>query len=351
MRSTIYLGFLAALRLTAADQVGYFNSDDCADPSGFASCYEDADEWYADCINENCLGLGKDCHDACEYARQGAYTRCAATSCWNMVYSCEYQQQASDYVTSAIDPDLDSIPFWPAPDKAAGRCSCPIGDVTTAQVLMNEGIESCGDYADPFSLSADQIESIGMGCLCCGWSGWLSSLDSFCPRLNPAELGLDGLEQFVQDNVPGFDWSTCQQWLDQYDCVADFGYPASIQTYYGPGNIPEGGTETLSNIGALTTPVSETVTFTIGSQLFPVTAVSTDASVPTGSSDSNDSSDNDDSSSNEASQTTADSSQETSVDQTTEAGPAPTDAAIHQVAVSKSLLALVAVILGVIYIL
>ncbi|KAL4899361.1 hypothetical protein BDW74DRAFT_115674 [Aspergillus multicolor] len=352
MRSTIYLLSLAALRLTVAEQVGYFNSDDCADPSGFASCYDDADEWYADCINENCEGLGVDCHNACEYARQGAYTRCAASSCWNKVYSCEYQQQASDYVSSAVNPDTENIPFWPAPDNAAGRCSCPIGKVTTAQVLLNEGMESCGDLADPFNQTPDEIESIGMGCLCCGWSSWLSTLDSFCPRLDPAELGMDGLEQFVQDNVAGFDWSTCQQWLNQYDCAADFGFPANIETYYGPGNIPEGGSETLSNIGALTTPVSETVTFTIGTQLFPVTAVSTDASVPTGSSDNDDSSDSTSTTSSDgASQTTADGSEETSADQTTDAGPTPTDAGVHAVAISKSLLALVIAILGVTYVL
>ncbi|KAL4974674.1 hypothetical protein BDW66DRAFT_81877 [Aspergillus desertorum] len=114
----------------------------------------------------------------------------------------------------------------------------------------------------------------------------LSSLDSFCPQLDPAELEMDNAEQFVAENITSIDWGNCQQWLSQYDCAADFGYPSNIKAYYGPGDVPEGGTETLHNIGALTTPVSETVTFTVGNELYPVTAVSTDAHVPTSSSES-----------------------------------------------------------------
>ncbi|KAL5050912.1 hypothetical protein BDW71DRAFT_80225 [Aspergillus fruticulosus] len=345
MRSVVYLSTLAAFQLAAADQVGYFEANDCADPSGFASCYDDADEWWADCINENCEGQNIDCHNACECARQGAYTRCAAVSCWNMVYSCEYQLQVTDQINSCVNPNLDGIPFWPAPDNAAGRCSCSIGDLTTAQVLASEVLASCGDGVDPFTQSPDEIKSYGMGCLCCGWSGWLSSLDSFCPQLDPAELEMDNIEQFVAENITGVDWRNCQQWLSQYDCAAEFGYPSNIKAYYGPGDIPSGGTETLHNIGALTTPVSETITFTIGNDLYPVTAVSKDAHVPTSSSES------DDTNNSHSTGSTADKSEESSADQTTEGGATPTDAAAHQAVVSKISLAFVVAILGLIYIL
>ncbi|KAL2819305.1 hypothetical protein BDW59DRAFT_122798 [Aspergillus cavernicola] len=347
MRLYSYLFVFAAMPVSLADQVGYFDSNSCADPSGFVSCYEDTDEWYADCINNNCEGLNSDCYDACECVRQGAYTRCAAGSCWNMVYSCEYQVQGSDNINSCRNPDLDQVPFWPAPDNADGRCSCSVGKVTTAQVLTNEVIAQCGDSADPFSQSPEEIESYGMACLCCGLSGLLSSLDAFCPRLDPAELEMDGLEQFLIDSLPSVEWAQCDQYMTGYDCAADFGYPSNIQTYYGPGEIPEGGTETLRNIGALTSPVSATVTFTGGGYTSAVTATSTDGAVPTGSDDSDDSSESSESSDTDSDNTQTDSDNE----QTTGAGDTPGDMAVHQMAISPILLASVAAILGVVYIL
>ncbi|KAL5341363.1 hypothetical protein BJX70DRAFT_358605 [Aspergillus crustosus] len=60
-----YLLCLVAVPLAVAEQVGYFDSEDCADPSGFASCYSDTDSAYNDCINDNCEGLNSDCHNAC----------------------------------------------------------------------------------------------------------------------------------------------------------------------------------------------------------------------------------------------------------------------------------------------
>ncbi|KAL4933003.1 uncharacterized protein BDV17DRAFT_252593 [Aspergillus undulatus] len=360
MRFTSPLYLLPLAALTAAKQVGYFNSDDCADPSGFESCYDDADSWWADCVNETCEGQNIDCINTCEYARQGTYTRCAAAHCWNMVYSCEYQLQASDSVNSGINPDLERAPYFPAPDNAAGRCSCNIGHLTEAQVIVNEVIAQCGDLVDPFSQTSDEIESIGNGCLCCGMSGLLSALAATCPKLDPAKLEMDDFEQLLTDNMAGIDWTTCQEWLNQYDCAADFGYPSAIETYYGPGNIPEGGPETLYNIGALTTPVSATVTFTVGSELFPVTAVSTDADVPTGSAtgsssssgngneeSGNGSSNSDSDGGNES----GDNAQSDSDDQATGSGDIPEDVAAHQVAMSSTLFMFVAATLGVAYIL
>lgn len=206
--------------------------------------------------------------------------------------------QATDNINSCLNPDLDDIPFWPAPDNADGRCSCPIGRVTTAQVLSNQVIAQCGNNADPFSQTPEEIEAYGMACLCCGVSGFLSryrrpsptcsilliatSLPSICPKLNPAELSMDVLEDVIIENMPAPKWTECGQWMSGYDC-ADFGLPSDIRTFYAPGQVPEGGTETLNNIGSLQTPASDVVTFTIGGDLFPVTAVSTNIPVPTGS--------------------------------------------------------------------
>jgi hypothetical protein len=193
MRSNLYILALAAARLAVAKQVGYFQAENCAAPSDFESCYSDADEWLSDCINENCDALGVDCHNACECAKQEAYTRCATSFCWNMVradkglnacylangnrlqvYSCEYQLQVSDVMSSCLNPDVNSIPFWPPPENANGRCNCNIGKISRAQVIVNEAVGSCDDFVDAFNMTPDQIEIIGNACLCCGLSGLLS---------------------------------------------------------------------------------------------------------------------------------------------------------------------------------
>ncbi|KAL2862785.1 uncharacterized protein BJX67DRAFT_289406 [Aspergillus lucknowensis] len=339
MRSNLPIFALAAAQLAVAKQVGYFQSESCAAPSDFESCYDEADEGLADCINENCDALGVDCHNACECAKQVAYTQCAVSYCWNMVHSCEYQLQVGDQVNSCLNPDLDAIPFWPPPDHANGRCNCKIGEIIKAQVLVNEVLEGCSDLVDPFAQSIDQMQAIGNACLCCGVTGFLSPFYSFCPRLAPAELGLQGAESVLGQGIPDFEWTQCGSWMSGYDCAGDFGFPASVETYYGPGEFPKDGTETLRNIGALTTPASPTATFIVGNEQVLVTAVSTDAAVPTGASDiaettnGSDSSDSSDSSdtSDDSSQSGSDDEQGANNDQT------PKDLAIRQAGISPKL--------------
>ncbi|KAL3490696.1 hypothetical protein BJX62DRAFT_237813 [Aspergillus germanicus] len=354
MRSNLYIFALAAARLAVANQVGYFQAENCAAPSDFESCYGDADEWLSDCINENCDALGVDCHNACECARQEAYTRCATSFCWNMVYSCEYQLQVSDVMSSCLNPDVNSIPFWPPPQYANGRCNCNIGKISRAQVIVNEAVGSCDDFVDAFTMTPDQIESIGNACLCCGLSGFLSPFYSFCPKLDPAELELEGFESAMDELLPNLKWTQCSSWMNGYDCAADFGYPSDVETYFGPGEFPADGTETLRNIGALTTPVSATATFVIAGEDVYVTAVSTDAAVPTGSSDSDDtdessdSSDSNNSSNNiDSSDSSSDSSQSGSDDeQQSNSDETPEDAAVRGMGISAMLAGFAVAIAG-----
>ncbi|KAE8311918.1 hypothetical protein BDV41DRAFT_565475 [Aspergillus transmontanensis] len=100
------LGWLAAIATTAvAKEVGYFQSSDCVDSSGFESCYQDADQRFASCVSNNCAGgskgcvescggnpecvqskcpnLGIDCINVCDCVKNTEYIQCAATSCWN----------------------------------------------------------------------------------------------------------------------------------------------------------------------------------------------------------------------------------------------------------------------------
>ncbi|KAA8642612.1 hypothetical protein EYZ11_010111 [Aspergillus tanneri] len=108
---------------------------------------------------------------------------------------------------------------------------------------------------------------------------------------------MDTLEELVIAYMPVPDRTQCGQWISKYDC-ANFGFPPDIQTFYVPAQFPQGSAETLRNIGALTTPVSDVVTFIIGGDLILVTAVSTDSSVPTGASESSGSGYNNSSSEN-----------------------------------------------------
>ncbi|KAL4779079.1 hypothetical protein BJX76DRAFT_365552 [Aspergillus varians] len=279
---------LAVARLALAAEVGYFDSKTCADPSGLESCYEDTDSSWADCINDNCDGLGVDCHNVCECIRQEAYLNCAASSCWNKVYSCEYQSTASDLIGACLNPPINSIPFFPPPDNAPGGCSCNIGTISIDTYLASANLEDCNAENIEGMTDEDELASYAYGCMCCSYSTFLSSLPNTCPTLDPSELELDNLEQIFR-NVSGSDWDDCAQYLEQYDCAKTFGYPDHIETYYGPGEIPTGGTETLHNTaGSITSPVSgATFTWTSGT-VENVVTVSSVGAVPTGGGDDDD---------------------------------------------------------------
>ncbi|PTU19709.1 hypothetical protein P175DRAFT_0462900 [Aspergillus ochraceoroseus IBT 24754] len=286
LNSYIAVG-LAALRLTIAAQVGYFDSETCADPSGFASCYHDADSLAADCTNCSRLSvddsghaIDDDCGDGCECVRQSRYVDCAVSSCWNKVYSCEYQLQVGDLILHCGDPPLETIPFWPPPDNADGGCSCNYGRVTYAWALAEKVFVRCTH--NPPGQSLDDQQAYEYGCVCCGYSAGLSRLPDICPGQDRHEVGIDKLEQVFNDVRP--QWTQCGPHLSSWDCVADFGYPDSIKTYYKPENLPS-GTETLHNTGTLTTPVSATVSWAFGSVTQVVTVTSKDAAVSTNTTD------------------------------------------------------------------
>jgi hypothetical protein len=145
--------------------------------------------------------------------------------------------------------------------------------------------------------------------------------------------------------------------MNGYDCAADFGYPADVETYFGPGEFPADGTETLRNIGALTTPVSPTATFVIAGEEVYITAVSTDAAVPTGSSDSDDTDENSDSSNsndsndssdtNHSSDSSSDNSQSGADDEPeSNSDETPEDAAVRGMGVSAMLAGFAVAIAG-----
>lgn len=85
-------GFAAVVSLLAtavsAKDVGYYDSKQCIDPSGFEKCYESAEQSWTDCVNSNCDGSNDvNCNNACRCVQALNQIDCAGQSCWNQVGS------------------------------------------------------------------------------------------------------------------------------------------------------------------------------------------------------------------------------------------------------------------------
>ncbi|KAI9372219.1 hypothetical protein BJX61DRAFT_508189 [Aspergillus egyptiacus] len=352
MRFTSFVAAVAALPVAAlAVQVGDFDSESCAAPDEFISCYEDADAWYEECTERTCNARDYECLKDCRCGLEGEHTRCAATFCWNMAYSCEYQLQTYTAVNSACyDAGPLSIPFWPPPDNADGGCSCNIGELGTAMERGSQTMQQCIADADLFTNIPAELEPDTHACICCGISSTLSVIPEICPGLDPDVVFGGDIEELLSEGAAGIAWTQCGEFLEKYDCVADFGYPSNIETYYGPGALPS-GTETFGNVGTLTTPPSATETYTMGSNTFTVNPVLSNDAVPTGSAESaesNESSNTNDSDNDSSDSGTGD--DESEVGSGNEEIEPPQDGAI-QLAVDPMLTLAVAALLGVAYVL
>ncbi|KAE8352409.1 hypothetical protein BDV28DRAFT_161842 [Aspergillus coremiiformis] len=289
--------------MTGAKQVGYYQSSDCVDAAGFETCYDKADEGFATCVNKNCAGgskecadscggnmtcmqakcpnLGIDCIHVCECIRNTHYIECAATSCWNQVYSCEYQQTASDLLDTCINTDIDAIPFFPAPENAPGGCSCNLGRIAKVQVLADEKLNECVHNMTEMNRQGayKQTKIYGDICVCCGQSSIISSIWDLCPKTIPSLLGADA---WYDGLLAHSHWDECGLRLEDVNCAADLGYSNETQFHTG-GKFPPNGTETLYNTGGvISTPVSgNTFTWTFHNLAHPITAAATNKAVPT----------------------------------------------------------------------
>ncbi|KAF8846777.1 hypothetical protein BDZ45DRAFT_608431 [Acephala macrosclerotiorum] len=261
MASKALLFGLAAVLSVRATDVGHYNSTSCIDPGGFSSCYGDADSSYADCVNSNCKDQNIDCINACECVRSTKYIDCAATRCWNQVYSCEYQLTVSDFINFCVNPDLNNIPFWPPPDNAPGGCSCPIGKVQMSILSDVDHLEVCTNNKTNLNelLSVDDITNYGEACLCCYQSGILSAIYDICPSTIPSLLGAD---TYFASLFTGTDWEFCDPYLKAYNCTTELGFssPAGNTTnFYSPEEFPTNGSLSLFDTrgeGEIKTPVS-----------------------------------------------------------------------------------------------
>ncbi|KAJ5166275.1 uncharacterized protein N7482_005056 [Penicillium canariense] len=303
LKSRFLLSLAAFSSLAVADTAGYFdNTSFCVDSKGFEKCYEKVKTSYENCISSNCSGgskscydscdgdtscmgthcpnLGIDCINACGCVRATDQIDCAASSCWNQVYSCEYQQTAEDVIKLCINFDADQIPYWPPPDDAIGGCSCNIAKADRKELLISAQLTECTNNMtnlDQLS-TTDEITVYEQACMCCAQSAIVSAIWGTCPNTKPSLIGADDwYSMFLGPNH----WDECEEYLAAYDCDRDLGYAAEsagdTHTFYKPNNIPKNGTESLFNTGsALTSPVSgATFTWTEGTLLHGITAAPT----------------------------------------------------------------------------
>ncbi|KAJ5778814.1 hypothetical protein N7457_006534 [Penicillium paradoxum] len=304
------LALLAAVPLSLAKEGGYFESSSCADPKGFAKCYEQVDVDYLECVNNNCAGrspscyescgasiscmnqqspgLGIDCINACEFERSAYQIDCAGQSFWNQVYSSEYQTTVLQLLDVCTDPNRDGLPFWPPSDGASDSCSCNIAQIEMKEHLIINQLHRCrGNMTNLEKLSdTSAMTDYAQACLCCGYSTIISAMWDTCPSTKSSLLGAD--EWFAGLLKPDH-WGECGPYLEAYNRADDFGVgradASGISNFYGPNSMPINGTKAISNReGIVSQPVSgDTFTWTFGPSsravIHSVTVSSADATV------------------------------------------------------------------------
>ncbi|KAJ5936381.1 hypothetical protein N7454_005016 [Penicillium verhagenii] len=249
----------------------------CAASSVYSSCNLDVANKWNSCIN-GCNGDGN-CTVDCGCTAHQEYINCMAHSCWNQVYSCEYQLFVQQYFAicpSAIEP----IPFWPAPTDAPNRCSCDLGKVLQSTLsarndqiscILNVTDQTVNDVTNAVTNLGDlssisNIAKTATECACCGSSASLSAAWQVCPDTVPRLAGADLWDIFfpsdypnLYTSIPDFAWASCDSTLSSANCQ-DIGFTDPSDKFYQPGNFPSNGSSTLSNVGGtVSAPPSGTV--------------------------------------------------------------------------------------------
>ncbi|OJJ46275.1 hypothetical protein ASPZODRAFT_41516, partial [Penicilliopsis zonata CBS 506.65] len=262
LTSMLFATFLtiSALAWQAHAQTN-ITADVCADPTAYTTCNGDVATQAATCIDA--------CDDydicvlACGCVMYQEYINCMASTCWNQVYTCEYQKFITEYF-DYCDLATVPIPFWPAPNDAPNRCSCNLGLIyETALGFVAEETDCLSnatslDLTDPEKASEEDL-----ACNCCAVSGGLSAIYEICPDTIPALAGANEWLSIATGYGYATDWSSCGTSMDEFNCMADLGFKAPSEnstTFYQPGDFPANGTHSLSNVGgAVTAPPSGSV--------------------------------------------------------------------------------------------
>ncbi|KAJ3496714.1 hypothetical protein NLG97_g2453 [Lecanicillium saksenae] len=274
-----------SLSAAAADSQEYsdvLSPNTCMDQKGYESCLSDAAEGESDCIQSHCQDKNADCYNICSCNKGRQQIQCAATHCWNRVYTCEYENTMLTAMEDCSDPHLETmknIPLLIAPDNAPQQCSCNIGKLSAA---INADLE---DYAskqcvDVVHHGADAPADVPRACQCCIMSHIFSAYSNICPDTQPNLLGRDIMAKALLGTNDVWN-NKCETVMAKYPCGADglgFKIPGGEGKLFSPNEIPVDGTKTLSNApGTITSPVSATITWSQDHQVVSFTVASADA--------------------------------------------------------------------------
>ncbi|KAJ5082038.1 hypothetical protein N7532_011081 [Penicillium argentinense] len=267
----------------------------CASSDDYTTCNRNVANKWGDCVRD-CSGNGN-CIVDCGCTAHQEYINCMAQSCWNQVYSCEYQLFVQQYFAvcpSATEP----IPFWPAPNNAPNRCSCDLGKVLQTTLSARKEQISCiqnvtdktldnipNNIGDLSNLpNGVDIAKQATDCACCGASAAISASWQVCPHTIPTLAGADLWPIFfpsdlpnLYTSIPNWAWDSCDDTLSSTDC-RNAGFSDPDDKFYKPGDLPSNGSQTLSNEGGtVTAPPSGTVlTWSQSSTTYTVTATGYD---------------------------------------------------------------------------
>ncbi|KAL2828084.1 hypothetical protein BJY01DRAFT_255497 [Aspergillus pseudoustus] len=269
-RSSFLLAAALSISAVQAQNATTLTATGCVDSSGMEDCLNTANSRWNECTSN----AGNDQQViACSWGQSTDQIACTLQSCWNKVYSCEYQVLVGSLLNQQLTQPANPIPFWPAPDNAPGGCDCNFGQIyenSTANLNLISTL--CPQYTGSLS-NALTI------CQCCAWSAAVTAFYGICPGYDLSTYGLASLDQGAinNENIGG----SCAG-LTSDICLGEFGIGSADEgTYYDPASLPAGGTKVLSTTtgpGLLTTPPGyQTTTVTLLSEVYTVTAAAYNA--------------------------------------------------------------------------
>lgn len=196
MKKTSTLALLASISLTSiVSATTDWPSTGCIAPSAFSSCISQAKNTYTTCTNPTCdwsnttdLETNPACgtSDPCACEENTSKINCALTYCWNLPYSCAYQQTMLSVLANCSGTAADHhepYPYFPALDNVTsqytGSCECNLG-VAFAKVADDVDITWTDMYAlnltDVYGVIGplDDLDADGRDVWCCGASGAMS---------------------------------------------------------------------------------------------------------------------------------------------------------------------------------
>ncbi|RDW58587.1 hypothetical protein BP6252_13063 [Coleophoma cylindrospora] len=246
--------FSVLVGLQAATLVHSIDPDVCVDPQGFVACTESFDARYTGCIAEPACTqspeIYKNCLNGCGGTRLAGNLACWVQSCWNRIYSCDYQIAAIEYLvgTNQLQGTTPNfLPFYPPPEDHAqgpGGCSCNLGYAygnLTYIDLSQKDFGTCVNAA---------VNGAGDSCTGCLDSAKISNVLNICPNYDLSYLGFPNIiANFGAQRSARTDCAVLEDPSDL--CQSSFGISRIGPDFYNPMNLPSGipGTSTLLNLG------------------------------------------------------------------------------------------------------